>query len=69
MARITSKMKIADVLKVCPDAPGIMARYGFPCVGCPMTQIETLGEGAKKHGITGDKFEKFLSELNQSFKG
>lgn len=64
--KINPKMKIADVLKVCPDAPRIMARYGFPCVGCPMTQIETLGDGAKKHGITGEKFEQFLKELDGS---
>ncbi len=66
MAKITPKMKIADVLKVCPDAPGIMARYGFPCVGCPMTQIETLEEGAKKHGIKDKKLAKFIKELNDS---
>jgi len=65
MSKINPKMKIADVLKTCSDAPKIMMKYGFPCVGCPMTQIETLGDGAKKHGVTGKKLEQFIKELEE----
>ncbi len=61
---INGQLKIEEVLKLRPNAPAIMTKYGFPCVGCPMTQMETLEDGAKKHGISGDKFEQFLKEIN-----
>ncbi len=61
---INPKMKIEEVLKLRPNAPAIMMEYGFPCVGCPLAQLETLEDGAKKHGISGEKFSQFLEEIN-----
>ncbi len=64
--KITLNTAISDVLKMCSESPVILMEYNFPCVGCPMSQMETLGDGAKKHGLTGKKLDELLEKLNNA---
>ena len=61
---ITKDMSMADVLKANPQAGEVMMKYGLHCVGCPMTMMETLEQGAKGHGLSDKDIEKMLEEIN-----
>ncbi len=61
---ITKDMSMADVLKANPQAGEVMMKYGLHCVGCPMTMMETLEQGAKGHGLSDKDLEKMLEEIN-----
>ncbi len=61
---ITKDMSMADVLKANPQAGEVMMKYGLHCVGCPMTLMETLEQGAKGHGLSDKDIEKMLEEIN-----
>tara|TARA_Y100000310_G_C20534896_1_gene740375 strand:+ start:237 stop:446 length:210 start_codon:yes stop_codon:yes gene_type:complete len=39
---------------------------GLGCAGCPMSQFETLEQGAKSHGLDPDKI---LAQLNSMDDG
>ncbi len=60
--KITKDMTISEILMKNPKAREILANHGFHCVGCPMSQMETLEIGAKAHGV---KIEELLKELNK----
>ena len=59
--KITKDMTISEILAKKPEAGEILAKHGFHCVGCPMSQMETLEIGAKAHGVD---VKKLLKELN-----
>ncbi|MAH43150.1 disulfide oxidoreductase [archaeon] len=62
MEKITKDTTISEVLMKNPKAGEILAAHGFHCVGCPMSQMETLEIGAKAHGV---KVEDLIKELNK----
>ena len=61
---ITKDMSMAEVLKANSKAGEVMMKYGLHCVGCPMTLMETLEQGAKGHGLSDKDIEKMLEEIN-----
>lgn len=62
---ITKKMIIADVVeKYGPKAERIMRRYGLYCLGCNYSVSETIELGAKSHGLSNEKMERLVMELN-----
>jgi hybrid cluster-associated redox disulfide protein len=63
MAGITRDTNIADVVRICPNAPEIFGRFGMGCLGCLAAQAETIGEGAEMHGVDA---QKLVDELNSS---
>ena len=49
-----------------PGALGVLAKYNFPCLSCPMFSYEMnlmkLGDVCQKYGIDS---KKLLAELNE----
>jgi len=39
-------------------------KYGLHCLGCSMSAVETLEEGAMGHGMKKGEVEKMVAELN-----
>ena len=52
---------IADVLEYHENAEEILTRFGFHCLYCPASQMETLEEACEVHGID---VEEVLEKLN-----
>ena len=49
--------KEATISELIEDNPGMrdkLAELGLGCAGCPMSQVETLEDGAMAHGIDPD---------------
>ena len=64
MAKIKIKATdlIVDILQKRPDAAEILLKFGFHCIGCPASQMETLEEACVVHGID---IKALLKELNK----
>lgn len=61
--KITKDNTIAEVLEKHPEKQKIMEKYLHAvCLGCPMSQMETLEDAAAHHDI---KIKKLLEELNK----
>jgi hybrid cluster-associated redox disulfide protein len=39
--------------------------YGFHCMNCLLSEFETLGDGARVHGIVGEEFDEMLADLKK----
>lgn len=59
---ITKDMTIGEVIRVKDTAAEVLMSFGFGCVGCPASQMETLEEGAGVHGVD---VEEILTALNK----
>ena len=58
---ITKKMSFSEILEKNPEAIEILLKHGMHCIGCPMSQMESLEEGAVAHGLDADKL---VEEIN-----
>ncbi len=63
---ITEDMTLAEVLQRYPQTAAVFGRYGIHCVGCHIANWETLGQGARAHGVD---LQLLLKDLNQSVEG
>jgi len=61
MTTINKEMSIGQVLAIDPDTAPIMTAYGMHCMGCPVSQMETLEMGCAVHGMNADDL---VAELN-----
>jgi hybrid cluster-associated redox disulfide protein len=62
---ITAKTKISEVLKEKGEKGAeILMEAGMGCIFCPMSQQESLEEGASAHGMEKEDIEKLLKKLN-----
>jgi len=55
---------MGDIIKNSPKAAQLLAEYGLLCINCPLNQFETLEQGAKKHGMSGQKIKKMIKDIN-----
>ena len=51
MSQISKDTKIGELLNSFPWSAPILMEVGMHCLGCPASQMETLGEAAMVHGI------------------
>jgi len=58
---ITKKTTIAAVIENYPQTLEILMQFGFHCIGCQMSSLETLEDGAIKHGIDADELVDALN--------
>jgi hybrid cluster-associated redox disulfide protein len=64
--KIDPNMPIADLAEMYPEIVDVLVYdYGFHCVGCFVSEFETLIEGAEVHGIIGEDFDKLINEINE----
>ena len=54
MAKVTKSMLIGELLTVDPNIAPILMRARMHCLGCPSSQMESLEEAAKVHGLDAD---------------
>lgn len=59
---ITKDTLIGELLRSKPDAAETLMTFGLGCVGCPASQIESLEEAARVHGL---ELEKLIDALKK----
>ena len=60
--KITKTMSFAEIMEKHPKAEKVLLEKGMHCIGCPMSQMESLEDGCKAHGIDP---VKVVEELNE----
>jgi hybrid cluster-associated redox disulfide protein len=65
MEKINKKMSFAEIMGKYPKSIEILLDKGMHCIGCPMSQMESLEDGCKAHGLNPDKIVK---EINEKIK-
>lgn len=53
--------KIGEILEVAPEKAEILLQAGMHCLGCPVSQEETLEEACAVHGIDVEELVKTLN--------
>jgi hybrid cluster-associated redox disulfide protein len=66
--KITIDMTLGDIISKYPETAEVMMKYGLHCVGCHVAAFETLGQGAKTHGMSDKDIESMISEMNKLIK-
>ncbi len=61
-AQITKDMIIGQILQVDKGVIPILMNSGMHCLGCPSSQMETLGEACMVHGIDADELVGKLND-------
>ncbi len=59
---VTPDMLIGDILKQYPDAAPVLMECGMHCLGCPSSQMESLADACRVHGLDANAV---LAKLNQ----
>lgn len=63
---VTKATQIIELLMINPNVKDVLLGFGLHCLGCPMSQMETLEEACMVHGIDPDivveKVNEFLNK-------
>ena len=51
---ISKNTTIGELLQTNPEVAPILMEIGMHCLGCPSSQMESIGEAAMVHGIEAD---------------
>jgi len=64
--KITNDTLIALITEKYPEIGEVlMEDYGFHCVGCMASEMETFEQGAQVHGYGAKEIKEMLKTLNQ----
>ena len=63
MAKVNKEMLIGQLLTLNPNIAPILMRAGMHCLGCPSSQMETIGEAAMVHGIEPDDLVNDINDF------
>ena len=62
MKTVHKDMLINEIIAIDRGIVAILLNYGMHCVGCPMSQRETLGEASFVHG---EDVDALVDEINE----
>ncbi len=65
MNKITKKSLINETIQNYPSLAEDFFKMGMMCIGCPMSQLETINQGCQAHGMTEKQVNKFIEILNK----
>jgi len=60
---LKKEMTIAEAIKLKPQIAGLLMSKGMHCLGCVVSQGETVGQAAEVHGLDPDELVKELNAL------
>ena len=63
---VSKKMLIGEVIEKWPELTDVlMGDYGFHCVGCFASGMESLEDGARTHGMDDEEIKVMMENLNE----
>lgn len=64
--KITKNTLILEIAERYPKLVEILVeKYGLHCLGCYLSAVETIEEGAMGHGMNKKETEKMIQDLNK----
>ena len=61
MSDINKNTTIGEMLRLKPQAAPVLMEMGMHCLGCPSSQMESLGDACLVHGIDADELVEKLN--------
>ena len=52
---VTAETLVGEIVRDHPEAIEVLLSIGMHCLGCPASQMESLGEAAMVHGMDPEK--------------
>lgn len=65
---INAKETLGQILKEYPEVAPVLAKAGLHCIGCHVSEYESLEDGCKAHGLTEQDICELVSEANKKIK-
>ncbi len=62
---ISEDMTVGDIIQKHPQVTNTLLKYGLHCVGCHVAYWETIGDGARGHGMSDEMVAKMIAECNE----
>jgi len=63
--KIIKTTPISEIVNKYPELGEVLTEdYGFHCIGCFASEMETLEDGARVHGYDDGEIEKIIETLN-----
>ena len=62
--KATKETNIAKLLTEHPEAAEVFLEYGMHCAGCMAATFDTIGQGAKAHGLSDETVEEIVEKIN-----
>ena len=66
--KISKDSLINDMIQKYPSLAEDFFMLGMMCIGCPMSQAETIEQGCQVHGMTEKQIQKFIDMLNKKIE-
>ena len=63
MVQVTKETMIGELLHIDQNVAPILLSIGMHCLGCPSSQMETIGEAAMVHGIDADELVQTINDF------
>lgn len=60
---VNKQTQIGEVLSINPNVKDVLLGFGLHCLGCPMSQMETLEEACMVHGLDADLVVEKINEF------
>lgn len=64
-AKILPSTNLDKILEINPNAGEILFDSGMHCLGCGMSQMETLEQGCLAHGMSKKQIKELVERLNK----
>jgi len=61
---IKKDMLVAEVINAYPEAAFVLTAYGLHCIGCVISDIDTIEQGAKSHGMDDETIDMMVRDAN-----
>jgi len=65
---VTRQTIIGDIVRRYPFSVEVFMDYGVHCVGCHVSDFETLEQGILGHGFSEGELLELIDELNEIIK-
>jgi hybrid cluster-associated redox disulfide protein len=62
---ITAKTPISKIIEINPNNIEVLLESGLGCVGCHLSEFETLEQGCLGHGMTKKDVAEIIKKLNK----
>lgn len=63
--KVTKKSIISEIIDLSPESAFIFSAYGLHCAGCFISDIDTIEQGAKSHGLDDSTVEMIIRDINK----
>jgi len=62
---VTEDTLIGELITNKPQAIELLFKAGLHCIGCSMSQMESIKQGCIVHGISKKEIKKLIEEINK----